>query len=113
VNGYCFVRRVDRDKLSPIAATPTVTAALQSDDIRPPGRHRGRPLKHEWFAIAGEIARRCIDPKSRVLKLPKSERRLAKDMLQWCQDKYNKEPAESGMREAVKAICAALRVAYK
>jgi hypothetical protein len=32
VNGYCFVRRVDRDKLSPIAATPTGTAALQSDD---------------------------------------------------------------------------------
>jgi hypothetical protein len=35
-NGYCFVPRVDLDKLS--AATPTKTAAPQSDDIRPPER---------------------------------------------------------------------------
>jgi hypothetical protein len=36
VNGYCFVPRVDVDKLS--AATPTKTAAPQSDDIRQPER---------------------------------------------------------------------------
>jgi hypothetical protein len=112
VNGYCFVPRVDVEK-HPIAATPTMTAPHQSDEIRPTERRRGPILKHDLFAIAGEIARRCIDPKTRVLRLPKSERRLAKDVLEWCQEKHNKEPAESGMREAVKAICAALRVAYK
>jgi hypothetical protein len=133
LNGYCFVRRVHQDKLYPIAATPTMTAAPQSDDIRPPEgaatstmtaphpsddtrppeRGRGRILKYDWLAIAGEIARRCIDPKTRLLKIPKSERRLAKAMLEWCQEKHQKEPAHSQMREAVKIVCAALRVACK
>ena len=43
------------------------------------------------------------------MKLPKSERKLTEAMLTWCQNKYRKEPAESDMREAVKAVCAALR----
>jgi hypothetical protein len=109
VNGYCLVPRVDCDKCYPIAATPTLTAAHPSDDTRPPERRRGPALKHEWLAICGEIARRCIDPKTRLLKIPKSERKLAKDVLGWCQEKYEKEPADSEMRDAVKAICAALR----
>jgi hypothetical protein len=37
-NGYCFVPLVDLDNLS--AATPTMTAAPQSDDTRPPERRR-------------------------------------------------------------------------
>jgi hypothetical protein len=92
---------------------PTMTAAPQSDDTRPPERRRGPVLKHEWHAIDGEIARRCINPKTRLLEIPKNERKLAADLLDWCQEKYEKEPAESEMRDAVKAICAALRVAYK
>jgi hypothetical protein len=110
---YFFVRRADLDKHYPIAATPTTTAAHRSDDTRPPERRRGPILKHEWHAIDGEIARRCINPKTRLLEIPKSERKLAADMLEWCQQKYEKEPAESEMRDAVKAICAALRAAYK
>jgi hypothetical protein len=107
--GHCFVRRVELDKRYPIAATPTLTAAHPSDDTRPSERRRGPVLKHQWHAIDGEIARRCINPKTRLLKIPKSERKLAKDLLGWCHEKYEKEPAESEMREAVKAICAALR----
>jgi len=45
--------------------------------------------------------------------VPENERNLARQTLDWCQQKYGKEPAESAMREAVKAICAALRTAYK
>jgi hypothetical protein len=110
-NGHCFVRRVELDKRYPIAATPTMMATHESDDTRPPERRRGPVLKHDWLAICGEIARRCINPKTRVLEVPKSERKLAADMLYWCQEKYGdeKEPAHSEMREAVKAICAALR----
>src|SRR5262249_51239024 len=67
VTGYPFVRRVDRDKLSPIAATPTVTAALQSNDIRPPERRRGP-------SIDGEIARPGVDPKIGRVAVPKYER---------------------------------------
>jgi hypothetical protein len=102
VNGYPFTGRVDLDNLYPIPATPMMTAAPQSDDIRPPERRRGRPLKHEWIAIAGEIAARCINPKTRLLEMPKSERGLARDMLGWCQETYRPEPAESEMREAVR-----------
>ena len=104
---YFSVRRADLHKHYPIAATP------RSDDTRPPERRRGPILKHEWHAIDGEIARRCINPKTRLLEIPKSERKLAADMLEWCQEKYEKEPAESEMRDAVKAICAALRAVYK
>ena len=113
VNRQFFVRRVDLDKRYPIAATQTMTAAHQSDETRPPERRRGPIPTHDWHVIDGEIARRCINPKTRLLEIPKSERRLAQHMLDWCQEKYGKEPAESEMREAVKAICAALREAYK
>jgi hypothetical protein len=78
-----------------------------------PRRPVGRLPKHDWQAIHAEIARRCIDPEAGRVKLPKSERRLAKAMLDWCRDKYNKEPAESEMREAVQTICAALRPLQK
>jgi hypothetical protein len=107
--GQVFICRADLDEYYPTAATPTMTTTHKSDDTRPPERRRGPVLKYEWFAIAGEIARRCINPKTRVLEVPKNERKLAKAMLDWCQAKYGKDPAESEMREAVKAICAALR----
>src|SRR5262249_44528682 len=110
--GHLFVRRVDLDKLYPSPATPTMTAAHQ-DDTRPPERRRGRILKHEWIAIAGEIARRCVHSKTGRVLVPKNERNLARQMLAWCQENYGEEPAESEMREAVKAICATLRTADK
>jgi hypothetical protein len=110
--GQVFICRADLDEYYPTAAPPAMTAAPQSDDTRPPERRRGPILKHEWIAIAGEIAARCINPKTQLLKIPKSERKLAADMLGWCQEKYGKEPAESEMRDAVKEICAALRRCY-
>jgi hypothetical protein len=110
---YYIVRRADLDKHYPIAATSTMTAAHRSDDTRPPERRRGPTLKHEWHAIDGEIARRCINPKTRLLQIPKNERKLAEDVLEWCQENYQKEPVQSEMRDAVKAICAALRAVYK
>ena len=79
----------------------------------PPRRRGGAPLKYQWHDINAEIARRCHDPQTRLVKLPNSEREFAKDMLAWCQDKYREEPAESVMREAVRAMCAALRPLQK
>jgi hypothetical protein len=64
-----------------------------------PRRRPGPVTTHDWIAISAEIAFRC-----RVI-VPKSERRLADTMLQWCEDTYNKSPAESEMRAAVKQIC--------
>jgi hypothetical protein len=112
VDGYFFVRRADLDKHYP-TATPTTTSVHRLDETRPRERRRGPVPTYEWHVIDGEIALRCINPKTRLLEIPKSERRLAQDMLAWCHETYGKEPAESEMREAVKAICAALRKAYK
>jgi hypothetical protein len=77
-------------------------------DYSAPVRRRGPVLKHDWHAIDGEIARRCHDNSGRI-HVPKSESRLAGDILQWCEDMNRPQPSESEMREAVKAICAALR----
>jgi hypothetical protein len=113
VNGYCFAPRVDVDKQYPIAATPTMTAARQSNDIRPPERRRGPVTTHDWHSIDGEIARRCIDPKTGRVEVPKKENALVAEMRKWCEEQGWAVPATSEMSEAVRRICAALRKAQK
>ena len=112
VNGYCFVPRVDVDK-HPIAATPMMTAPHQSEDIRPPQRRRGPVLKHDWHAIAGEIARRCIDPETGRVAVPEKESALVFAMRKWCEEQDWVVPAASEMSEAVRRVCAALRKVQK
>jgi hypothetical protein len=73
-----------------------------------PPRRRGRKAKWDWPTICGEIARRCHN-KSGHLEVPENERELARDMLEWCREEYDAEPAESEIRDAVKAVCARLR----
>lgn len=82
----------------------TVSASDVGDlveKLKPESRRRrpGPVTTHDWIAISGEIAFRCRK------EVPKSERKLADAMLQWCEDTYGKSPAESEMREAVKQIC--------
>ena len=82
--------------------------ADEADDVRPRKRP-GPPTIYNWFAICGEIARRCIDPQTRRVAIPNSENKLAEAVLGWCYDQTDRRPAESEMRKAVKEICAALR----
>jgi hypothetical protein len=112
VNGYCFVPRVDVEK-HPIAATPTMTAPHQSDETRPPERRRGPVTTHDWHSIDGEIARRCIDPKTGRVAVPKKENALVTEMRTWCKEQGWAVPAISEMSEAVRRVCAALRTAQK
>jgi hypothetical protein len=112
VNGYCFVPRVDVDK-HPIAAPPTLPAARQSDDVRPPERRRGPVTTHDWHSIDGEIARRCIDPKTSRVAVPKKENALVDDMRTWCKEQGWAAPAVSEMSETVRRVCAALRTVQK
>jgi hypothetical protein len=74
---HFFVRRADLDKHYP-RATP---AGSRSDAMQPPQRRRGPPATHDWFGICGEIARRCIDPRTGLLLVPKRENRLAEAVL--------------------------------
>jgi hypothetical protein len=112
VNGYCFVPRVDVDK-HPIAATPTMTAPHQSDEIRPTERRRGPILKHDWLAIAGEIARRCVNPETGRVVVPDKESALVDEVRTWCKERGRAAPVPSEMSKAVQIICAALRPVQK
>ena len=75
----------------------------------PSGRKRGRKPKFAWPDIEREIAQRCIDKKTRQVKVPDNESALAKDVLDWCATEYVETPEERAMRAAVKRICAMLR----
>jgi hypothetical protein len=82
---------------------PAAAAAVEDKAPRQPTG----PRKHDWLPIHTEIFCRCIDKSGRLV-VPKNQRALARQMLQWCEDN-NLEMGESTMREAVDFICAALR----
>lgn len=105
---HVFLARADVLKWWPAA---TATPNNRTEAANPSRRRPGPVTTHDWHAICGEIARRCINPKSKCVQVPKSESGLARKMLDWCQHTYDREPAESEMREAVRQICAALRQA--
>jgi hypothetical protein len=113
VDGYIRVWRVDLDKWYRLAAAPTVTAAPQLDETRPPERRRGPVTTHDWHSIDGEIARRCIDPKTSRVAVPKKENALVAEMRTWCKAKGWAVPAISEMSEAVRRVCAPLRTVQK
>jgi hypothetical protein len=111
LRGFVFyVWKPDLERIWPTAATPS---ERQADDLRPPLRRRGPVVTHDWFTICGEIARRCIDPKTGRVQVPKSENSVAEAVLNWLADQGINAPAPSEMREAVKRVCAALRTAQK
>jgi hypothetical protein len=103
-DGYIFVRADVFGRLNASASAP----APSKEPRNIPPRRRGPVLKHDWHAICGEIARRCHNKSGQVV-VPKSESKLADDVLGWCEETDTPSPAVSEMREAVKAICAALR----
>ena len=109
-DGYFCVRAVDLDKHYPPAGTPVVP---QSDETRPPERRRGPVTTHDWHSINGEIARRCINPDTGRLEVPKKDSALVAEMRTWCQKQGWAVPAISEMSEAVRRVCAALRTAQK
>ena len=88
---------------------PVSTEQRAADLLEPPRRRRGPVLTHDWFSICGEIARRCIDPKTSRVQVPNSESKLASDMLGWLEENEQRQPSVSEMREAVKRVCAAIR----
>jgi hypothetical protein len=81
--------------------------------MAPPQRRRGPVTTHDWHSIDGEIARRCIDPKTGRVRVPKKGSSIVGDMLKWCEDQGLAAPARSEMSEAVRRICAALKLAEK
>jgi len=83
------------------------------DDTQPPPQRRGPVPTHDWFSICGEIARRCIDPKTSRVRVPKKGSSLVVDMRGWCETRGWAAPARSEMSEAVRRVCAAMKRAEK
>jgi hypothetical protein len=114
IQGYAFfVWNPDLEKIWPTAAPTAGSSEHPNDPLRPPPRRRGPVMTHDWFSICGEIARRCIDPRTGRVTVPKSENKLAEDLLKWLSEQGIDPPAPSEMREAVKRVCAALRPVQK
>jgi hypothetical protein len=106
---HLFVRRRELDKHYPA----TMPSERPNDPLQPPPRRRGPPPNTQrWFSICAEIARRCITKTGRV-QVPKSENKLADEVLDWLAENEQGQPSASEMREAVKRVCAALRTAQK
>src|SRR5262245_39912154 len=96
----------------PVSAASLIDQVLKrrTSTTTPAPRRRGPATTHDWQTICGEIVRRCIDPKTKQLVLPKSESRLADDMLLFCQNTLGTNPpAPSEMRKAVRQVLAPLR----
>jgi hypothetical protein len=100
-NAHFLVQRTELDRFYPLPGDKTIALDTASS-------LRRRKGVHDWFAICGEIARRCHDKTGRLV-VPQNENKLAGDVLQWCEDKWERQPPVSDLREAVKAVCAALR----
>jgi hypothetical protein len=98
VNGYCFVPRVDVDK-HPIAATPTMTAPHQSDDVQPPKPRRRKPgpkIKKGWrLRVAGE-ANRIMENEKRI---PSAE-----ELAQFCENKLGYQPDERAIQKLLRDL---------
>jgi hypothetical protein len=103
-----YAQRAKLDLLYPNPATPQGNEG-ESPISAPSPPFRRRKGKHLWSEISGEIAHRCIDPPTRRVNVPENELKLADDVLQWCENKWKRQPPLSDMRELVAAICAALR----
>jgi hypothetical protein len=99
--GALYIRRAELDALYPPAKQPA-----QAEADTPKGRPPGRPTKYDWHTICGEIAARCIDPKTQKLKIPKNQSKLAEEVLQLYRDGG---PSMTEMQEAVRLVLAVLR----
>tara|TARA_R110002096_G_scaffold342687_1_gene535672 strand:- start:1759 stop:2628 length:870 start_codon:yes stop_codon:yes gene_type:complete len=65
-----------------------------------PKSNAGRDSKYKWDEIFEEIAKYII----RNPICPQYQKTLNDDMLQWCNDEYNEEPAKSRMHDKLKPI---------
>ena len=93
------------DRYEWTVSAPRVNSLLKSEF----GRKRGRKPKFDWPTIEREIAQRCINKRTKVVKVPDNETKLAKDVLDWAATKFVDAPEDRAMRAAVKRICDLLR----
>jgi len=99
VNGYCLVRRVDRDKCYPIAETPTLSTPHPSGHAPPPKTGRRKPgpkITKGWrIRVAAELNRIIEDEK----RIPS-----AAELVEFCGNKLGYYPDESTIQKMLRFL---------
>jgi hypothetical protein len=88
---------VTRDDLKAFAESKKVQPVFLFDTLMPKG---GRPLKYDWDAFTIEVIRTANSPDG----LPESQAELIIKLLQWCEDNWGKQPADSSVKSRVSKI---------
>ena len=69
-------------------------------DSPAPKNKGGRPREYDWDAFMIEIIRVANSPDG----LPDTQAELIRDMLQWCENNWGKQPADSYVRSKISLI---------
>ena len=69
----------------------------------------GRPQEYDWDALTIEIIRIANSPDG----LPESQAALVEQLLQWCENTWGKQPAESSVKARISKIFRALGLGQK
>jgi hypothetical protein len=73
-----------------------------------PKNQGGRPLEHDWNGMTIEIIRIA-----HYDSLPEKQSELVNQLLQWFQDNYSNEPAQSSVKDRVSKIYKGLGLSRK
>ena len=94
------------DTLIPDAAANELPAVVDPQTTKSKG---GRPQEYEWDALTIEIIRIANSPDG----LPESQAALVEQLLQWCENTWGKQPAESSVKARISKIFRALGLGQK
>ena len=94
------------DTLMPDAAGSEPPAVVDHQTIKSKG---GRPRKYDWDALTIEIIRIANSPDG----LPESQAALVEQLLQWCENTWGKQPAESSVKTRTSKVFRALGLGQK
>lgn len=86
--------------------TPRIRTVDPPPAVRPTGRG-GRPQEHDRDSFVLEIISRANQPDG----LPETQAELVRSMLDWFQQKYGREPAESSVKDRISKIYRYLQAA--
>ena len=94
------------DTLIPNAAANELPAVVDPQTTKSKG---GRPQEYDWDALTIQIIRIADSPDG----LPESQAALVEQLLQWCEDTWGKQPAESSVKARISNIFRALGLGQK
>ena len=72
----------------------------KSENDRPSKSKGGRPREYDWDALIIEIIRIANSPDG----LPETQSELIERLLQWCENAWGKQPADSSVKSRVSKI---------